>query len=298
MNAPVERDHFKKAPHKVINQMKDRKKKQTYSIGRTHPFAHLLDFYWDTTDDVYYFQLSDSIEKWVDHLLETWGSPSAWYLNSRKFRKAARILHSQTIGIKGKHNNLEPDEDDLAPYYSIDEIIISLMGVAIENLFKGILTAKGAQYKDLVKDGHDIKKLYRRCEKLYSEESISEFSIEQAHYMLLDALTPYLKWAGRYTRPHRIELVRLLVDKSYFSDHKELIRELEDPDSWLGPWKLPDHTSLKDAARSAYVLIQRTISYRRCRREPTQIHDPIHVCTITRRDGLKTYYMRCRPLYL
>jgi hypothetical protein len=79
--------------------------------------------------------------------------------------------------------------------------------------------------------------------------------------------------------------------KSYFSEHKELIREIEDPDSWLGPWKLPDHTSLKDAARGAYVLIQRTISHRRCRREPTQIHDPIHVCTITRRDGLKKWFL-------
>jgi hypothetical protein len=63
----------------------------------------------------------------------------------------------------------------------------------------------------LVKDGHDIKKLYRRCEKLYGEEGINEFSIAPAHYVLLDALTIYLRWAGRYTRPHRTELVRLLV---------------------------------------------------------------------------------------
>jgi hypothetical protein len=228
--------------------MKDRKKKQTYSIGRTHPFAHLLDFYY-TTDDVNYFQISDGMEKWVGHLLETWGSPSAWYLNGRKFRKAARILHSQTIGIKGKHNNLEPDEDDLAPYYSIDEIIIFLMGVAIENLFKGILTAKGAQYKDLVDDGHDIKKLYLRCERLYSEEGINDFSIEAAQYVLLDALTIYLKWAGRYTRPHRIELVRLLV--------VNMIRE--------GEGILPARTLRYDDLCSFYERLANYLDFELCR---------------------------------
>jgi hypothetical protein len=116
--------------------MKDRKKKQTYSIGRNHPFAHLLDFYWHTTDDVLYFTISDGMEKWVDHLLETWGSPSAWYLNGRKFRKAARILHSQTIGTKGKNNSLEPAEDGLAPYYSIDQTITFLGGLQLKTSSK------------------------------------------------------------------------------------------------------------------------------------------------------------------
>ncbi len=212
-------NHLKKAPHNVIGRMKDRKNKKTYSINRNSEFAHLLDSFWHNTDDVpkevpktYEFTFSDDMEEQLDHLLEYWSSPSAWYLKGRKFRKAARILHTQTIGIKGKHNNLEPDEDDLAPYYSIDEVITFLMGVAIENLFKGILTAKGAAYEDLAtKDRHNIKHLYRRCKRLYGEEGICEFSIEPEHYLLLDVLTLYIRWVGRYTRPKRDELVKLMV---------------------------------------------------------------------------------------
>jgi hypothetical protein len=74
--------------------------------------------------------------------------------------------------------------------------------------------------------------------------------------------------------------------KSCFSDNKELTKGLED--NRLELLKVPDNSSLKDAAHIACSLIQRTICYRRRLNQPTTIHDPIRVCTITQREELIT----------
>jgi hypothetical protein len=152
-----------------------------YSIRRSSEFAYLLPSYWSTCDHILTFELSGDVQKALGKEIRYWSSPSAWYWKGREFGQVAQILHVQMAE-------------------GADEIVTFLLGVAIENLFKGILAAKGVPYEELVKEGHNIKKLFNRCEKEYGVDGLSEF-ISPEHYVLLDPLTLYIKWVGKYSLP-------------------------------------------------------------------------------------------------
>jgi hypothetical protein len=168
-----------------------------YSIRRTSDFAYLLDSYW-ACDDKLTFEFSGDVQKMLDSEIRYLSTPSAWYSKGQKFGVAAQVLHRE----------LQSADDD------VDEIVAFLYGVAIENLFEGILAARGVPYAELVNEGHNIKKLFNRCEKEYGVDGLSEF-ISPEHYVFLDPLTLYIKWVGKYTLPREVkELAVILATNS------------------------------------------------------------------------------------
>jgi hypothetical protein len=108
------------------------------------------------------------------------------------------------------------------------------------------LAAKGVPYEELVKEGHNIKKLFNRCERLYDVNGLCEF-ISPEHWLLLDPLTLYIKW-GKYTLPKDVnELARLWVTVGV---------RLGGSSGWLPARKLPfsDLSSLCDKLASYLEL--------------------------------------------
>lgn len=107
------------------------KQPKKYAIRRDYEFAHLSS--WNTTDDVFYFELSNNVQKALDDEIRHWSSASAWYSKGREFSKVAKILH----------DNLQSAED----YGSVDEIVTFLFGSQLTTFLREFWPPRGCRMR-------------------------------------------------------------------------------------------------------------------------------------------------------
>jgi hypothetical protein len=116
-------------------------------------------------------------------------SPGSWLFSAFDLKTAADR-------IDWLKNPIREEE----PSLSLASVYRMLMGMSIEVLLKGILVAQGEQILDdkgrIKKDfaKHDLTKLAQRIDT-------EAFAFSQDDLEILDNLTPYIKWAGKYPLP-------------------------------------------------------------------------------------------------
>jgi hypothetical protein len=73
------------------------------------------------------------------------------------------------------------------------------MSVAVENLLKGILIAQKQSFEDVVKFDHNLVELYNRCSRSCG------LTPNKEERKVLQVLTHFATWAGRFNLPKRKE---------------------------------------------------------------------------------------------
>jgi hypothetical protein len=191
--------------------------------------------------------------------------PLNWALSAQPLARAAALVHARGQEARRLHATLwgrdasglptarsEPltsAELDLMPDAPLWKVGLMLMGMAIEDMAKGIIVgrnpAKIAEGKMTgVPTSHDLAELVRSCKVPLTDEEV----------VALRILSEYVRWAGRYPIPMAAEdVVRLttsqrlrLQDGAYvdyvFSFAQDLIEQ-------LGPVLDAEHSAENAAAR-------------------------------------------------
>jgi hypothetical protein len=186
---------FDKVLVKLLDHCEERMKQDVKDTDSKDEIIELLYYYHYER-----VKLSDELQKILENLRKSYTSPNAWYQKGLQVGKAAEILRHH-IECEDQLSN---EKDITTDEISIYEIYVHLIGASIENLLKGILTAKGgnSKIKNLIGKGkgHDVKKLFSLCEKQYALEGIWDLFIDPAYYVLLDMLTPHII-SGEYPWP-------------------------------------------------------------------------------------------------
>jgi hypothetical protein len=139
-------------------------------------------------------------------------SPGSWLFCALDLRTAADRIDWQ-------RNPIREGERSLGLY----SVYRMLMGMSMEALLKGILIAQGKQILDKGKlkndfSTHDLSKLARSADPSALTFSLDEFKI-------LQNLTPYIVWAGKYPMP---KVANGLIVKGHSSTEMGLERKLWD----------------------------------------------------------------------
>jgi hypothetical protein len=123
--------------------------------------------------------------------------PNAWISSAQQFKRAYDLVALQNDNDSAtarKYPKKDRESKMPVPLWGVD---VYLIGVAIENLLKGILQAKGQSFEQVLNFGHRIKDLYCACCiecGLYPQPNEIE---------ILDVLTEFVLWAGRYALPSK-----------------------------------------------------------------------------------------------
>ncbi len=113
-----------------------------------------------------------------------------WRSAALKFKRVADLVFIEVESDE----NARPSSK--AP--RIDDTYVFLMSVAIENILKGLLIAKGESYKKVTAN-HDIVALYVDYCKRF------ELTITEDEHRLLSVLAHAAVWAGRFNLPRSSE---------------------------------------------------------------------------------------------
>jgi len=163
--------------------------------------------------------MADRIPSWDCNPLRRQGefdcavdSPGSWLFCALDLRTAADRIDWQRSPIRESERSL-----GLCSVYRM------LMGMSMEALLKGILIAQGKQILDKGKlkndfTTHDLSKLAHSA-----DPSALTFSPDEIK--ILQNLTPYILWAGKYPMPR---LANDLIVKGHSSPEIGLERELWD----------------------------------------------------------------------
>jgi hypothetical protein len=115
--------------------------------------------------------------------------PNIWRTSALKFKQVANL-----VKIKIDKDAKDASKFDNRPM-PIDDIYIYLMSVATENLLKCILASKGETFEEIVRFDHELVELYNECCNKYG------LIARKGDRRLLDILTHFAIWAGRYNLP-------------------------------------------------------------------------------------------------
>jgi hypothetical protein len=123
-------------------------------------------------------------------------NPRKWYSKAMQLYNAAKALEDRV-----KYESYQGKELPIVPPNMEERIkcvYFMLSGFAIENLFKGILVNRG---QSCVSDGKLIVKHWGKNHRLVNLANLSELTLLPEDTLLLEILTQYILWAGRYPIP-------------------------------------------------------------------------------------------------
>jgi|SRR5665647_89732 hypothetical protein len=121
--------------------------------------------------------------------------PYVWIGSARQFKRLAELnrpLIEKERANRDITRNYKSWEDRLIPLDGFDTF---LMGVAIENLLKGVLRAKGWSFKEVVSEGHHLRELYKTCCELCG------LAAKNDECEALEKLEQFVTWIGKYNLP-------------------------------------------------------------------------------------------------
>lgn len=144
----------------------------------------------------------DNCSYWASSFEQEQRLPGAWRFTAWKLKEAAELLRSAFSTSTSRDQSGE--SEDPGELRSLSSVYRMLLGFSFENMLKGIIIAKKSAL-DISKltSSHDIATLIRRANLELPEEDVN----------LLDRLTPFVLWGGRYPMPRKQdEYVRFVED--------------------------------------------------------------------------------------
>jgi|SRR5450759_2192592 len=131
-----------------------------------------------------------------DGLMSIIDSPQVWIGSARQFKRLEEVnrplIEKEAASRDSTSENYAHFEDRSIPLDGVDAF---LMGVAIENLLKGVLRANGWSFKEVVNMGHKLATLYKTCCKLCG------LTISDDEHKALKKLEQFVIWVGKYNLP-------------------------------------------------------------------------------------------------
>jgi hypothetical protein len=124
--------------------------------------------------------------------------PTIWIGQARQFKRLEELNRPRieeeraNRDITRNYTRWEKWEKRPIP---LDGFDIFLMGVAIENLLKGVLRAKGWSFKKVVRQSHELAKLYTKC------CNVCELEPNNDERAALRKLEQFVIWVGKYNLP-------------------------------------------------------------------------------------------------
>lgn len=127
--------------------------------------------------------------KHIRSLLED--SPLIWIGSARQFKKLEELNRPK---IEEERANRDYVRWEKMPI-PLDGFDVFLLGVAIENLLKGVLRVKGRSFKQVVSEGHELASLYTKCCNL------CQLAPNNDECRALEKLEQFVVWVGKYNLP-------------------------------------------------------------------------------------------------
>jgi hypothetical protein len=123
-------------------------------------------------------------------------APQLWIGSARQFKRLEELnsplIEKEVASRKFSSEDFVGVKDRPIPLEGFDTF---LMGVAIENLLKGVLRAEGWSHKKVVNEGHHLATLYKTCCKLCG------LTVNDDEYKALKKLEQFVIWVGKYNLP-------------------------------------------------------------------------------------------------
>ncbi len=150
--------------------------------------------------------------------------PINWSIKAQGLARAAAILYARgqdarrlkasvfsrdAMGLLvARSQPFTPEELDVFPDVEMYRVAFMLLGMAIENLTKGILVGRNPTWVqdgalNKLVTGHDLESLVRRCDVV----------VEGEDRVALRMLTEHVVWAGRYHIPRSADRIARLTTK-------------------------------------------------------------------------------------
>jgi hypothetical protein len=98
--------------------------------------------------------------KHIKSLLED--SPLIWIGSAQQFKRLEELNRPKIEEERANRDITSPVRWEKMPI-PLDGFDVFLLGVAIENLLKGVLRVKGWCFKQVVSEGHELASLYTKC---------------------------------------------------------------------------------------------------------------------------------------
>jgi hypothetical protein len=131
-----------------------------------------------------------------DGLMAIIDSPQLWIGSARQFKRLEELnrpfIEKEAASRDFTSESYVHFKDRPVPLDGFDTF---LMGVAIENLLKGVLRANGWSFKEVVNMGHKLATLYKTCCKLCG------LTVSDDERKALKKLEQFVIWVGKYNLP-------------------------------------------------------------------------------------------------
>jgi hypothetical protein len=132
----------------------------------------------------------------LDELESILGTAHLWISAARQFKRLEElnspIIEKEVASRDPTSENYVEVKDRPIPLDGFDTF---LMGVAIENLLKGVLRTYGWSFKDVVSRRHALARLYTTCCKLCG------LTVNDDERKALKKLEQFVSWVGKYNLP-------------------------------------------------------------------------------------------------
>ncbi len=132
----------------------------------------------------------------LDELEFVLDNPRLWISAARQFRRLEELnsplIEEEVASRDPTSENYVEVKDRPIPLDGFDTF---LMGVAIENLLKGVLRTNGWSFEKVVSRGHALARLYKTCCKLCG------LTVNDDEHKALKKLEQFVSWVGKYNLP-------------------------------------------------------------------------------------------------
>jgi hypothetical protein len=137
---------------------------------------------------------------WSEQYDKTGQLPITWLINSLSLKRAANIIFNQCL--EDFEAKISSDPTDSKNEWPLTSIYMLLSGFALENLLKGIYIGRNPTFvmegklkKWSSKSGHELLDLAEK----------TKFELSEDETNLLERLTEFVVWAGKYPIPKQFE---------------------------------------------------------------------------------------------